>query len=102
MLKFFSYSCCFHLEHRASVKRFVSFQFFNRRQSVGLRGRGISPSQGRYLTQTRNKRKYTSMPSVGLEPTIPVVERAKPFHASARAATVIGRLRIRTQLLFLY
>jgi hypothetical protein len=46
------YSCCSHLEHRASVKRFVSIQFLNLRHSVGLFGRVISPSQGRYLTQT--------------------------------------------------
>jgi hypothetical protein len=31
-------------------------------QSVGLLGRGISPSQGCYLTQTQNKRTQTSMP----------------------------------------
>jgi hypothetical protein len=30
----------------------VSFQFLNLRQSVGLLGRGISPSQGRYLAYT--------------------------------------------------
>jgi hypothetical protein len=40
------------LEHRASVKLFFSLQFLNLRQSVGRLGRGISPSQGRYLTQT--------------------------------------------------
>jgi hypothetical protein len=33
-------------EHRASVKRFVSLQFLNLRQLVGLLGRGISPMQG--------------------------------------------------------
>jgi hypothetical protein len=48
-----SYSCCSHLEHRTSVKRFVSLQFLNLRQSVELLGVGISPSQGRYLTQTQ-------------------------------------------------
>jgi hypothetical protein len=32
------------------MKRFVSLQFLNLRQSVGLLGRGMSPSQGRYLT----------------------------------------------------
>jgi hypothetical protein len=48
------YSCCSHLEHSASVKRFVSLQFLNLRHSVGLLGRVISPSQGRYLTQTQN------------------------------------------------
>jgi hypothetical protein len=31
--------CCSHLEHRAFVKRFVSFQVLNFRQSVGLLGR---------------------------------------------------------------
>jgi hypothetical protein len=40
------------LERRAFVTRFVSLQFLNLRQSVGLLGRVISPSQGRYLTQT--------------------------------------------------
>jgi hypothetical protein len=37
------------LEHMASVKRFVSLQFLNHRQPVGLLGQGISSSQGRYL-----------------------------------------------------
>jgi hypothetical protein len=32
------------------------------------------------------------MPQVGFEPTIPVVELAKTFHALDRAATVIGRV----------
>jgi hypothetical protein len=36
------------LEHSASVKRFVSLQFLNLRQSVELLGSGISLSQGRY------------------------------------------------------
>jgi hypothetical protein len=52
------HSCCSHLEHRASVKRFVSLQFLNLRHSVGLLGRVISPSQGRYLTQTQNKHRH--------------------------------------------
>jgi hypothetical protein len=47
------YSCCSQLEHRASVKCFVSLQFLNIRYSVGLLGRVNSPSQGRYLTQTQ-------------------------------------------------
>jgi hypothetical protein len=40
--------------------------------------------QVRYMhrtTQTQNKRKQTSMPLVGLEPTISVFERAKIVHA---------------------
>jgi hypothetical protein len=84
------YSCCSHLEHKASVKRFVSLKFLNLRHSVGLLGRVIVPSQGRYLTQTQNKHKKTSMPRVGFEPTIPAFERAKTVHALDRAATVIG------------
>jgi hypothetical protein len=75
---------------RAYVKRFVSLQCFNLSQSVGLLGRGISPSQGHYLPQTQNKYRQTSMPWGGFEPTISVFERAKTFHASDRAATVIG------------
>jgi hypothetical protein len=87
------YSCFFYLEHTASAKRFVLFQFLNLIQSVGLLERGISPTQGRYLhrtTQTRNKRRQTSMPLVRFEPTIPVIERAKTFHVLDLAATVIG------------
>jgi hypothetical protein len=87
------YSCCSNLEHKASVKHFVSLQFLNFRQSVGLLGWEISLTQGRYLhrmTQTQNKRKQTSMPSVGFEPTNPMSERTKTFHALDRAATVIG------------
>jgi hypothetical protein len=84
------------LGHRTCVKRFVSLQFLDLRLSVGLLGRGISPTQGRYLrrtTQAQNKRRQTSMPSVGVEPTIPVSERAKIFHALDRAATVVGCMR---------
>jgi hypothetical protein len=44
-----------------------------------------------WTTQTQNKPKQTYMPSVGFEPTIPALERAKTLHASDRAATVIGR-----------
>jgi hypothetical protein len=66
---------------------------FRYRQLVGLLGRVISPSQGRYLhrtTQTQNKSRQTSMPLAGLEPTIPVFKRAETFHALDRAATVTG------------
>jgi hypothetical protein len=43
------YFCFSHLGRRASVKQFVSLQYLNLRQSVGLLGRGISPSESRYL-----------------------------------------------------
>jgi hypothetical protein len=75
------------LEHRASVKRFVSLQFLN------LKTVGKTPSQGRYLhrtIQTLNKRTQISMRRVGFEPTIPVFERAKTVHALDRAAAVFG------------
>jgi hypothetical protein len=41
--------------------------------------------------QAQNKRTQTSMPSMGFEPTISVLERAKTVHALDRAAAVIGR-----------
>jgi hypothetical protein len=65
--------------------------------SVGLLQRWISQSQGLYLyteQQTQNKRTQTSMPRVGLEPTIPVFERAKMGHALARVANVIGKITV--------
>jgi hypothetical protein len=40
--------------------------------------------------QTQNRRIQTSMPQVGLEPTIPMFERAKTVHALDRAVTVIS------------
>jgi hypothetical protein len=58
LVRSFVYSYCYNLEHRASVKRFVSLQFLNPRHSVGLLARVISPSQGRYLTRTQNKHRH--------------------------------------------
>jgi hypothetical protein len=52
-------------------------------QPVRLLGRGISPSQDRYLSteqHKQNKRTQTSMPGVGFEPTTPVFDRAKTVH----------------------
>jgi hypothetical protein len=59
------YSCCSHLEHRTSVKRFVSLHFLNLTKSVGLLGRGISPTHDRYLhriIQAQNKGRQIAMP----------------------------------------
>jgi hypothetical protein len=39
---------------------------------------------------TQNKRRQTSMPQMGFEHTIPMLERAKTVHALNGAATVIG------------
>jgi hypothetical protein len=43
-----------------------------------------------HRTQTQNKCTQTSIPPVGFEPTISVLEREKKVHALGRAATVIG------------
>jgi hypothetical protein len=88
----FFFFWCTHLEQRGSVKLFVSLQFLNLRQSVGLLWLAISPSQGRYLTKTLNKRTGTSIPWVGFGPKIPVFELAKTFHALDRASNAIGLL----------
>jgi hypothetical protein len=63
-------------------------------QTVGLLGRVMSLSQGRYLNTGQHKRRinaYThqsSMAWVGLEPTISASEWAKTVHALDRAVTV--------------
>jgi hypothetical protein len=75
--------------------RFTTVSYL--RQSVGFLGRGISPSQGRYLyrtIQTQNKLKQTSLRCVGFEPTIPVFERTKTVHALDHAVTVIGKISL--------
>jgi hypothetical protein len=48
------------------------------------------PLPAHRTAQTQNKRTETSMPRVGLEPTIPAFQRAKTVHALDRAATVTG------------
>jgi hypothetical protein len=56
-------------------------------QTVGLLGRVISPSQGRYLNTGEHKQRInaytyqTSMSWAGFEPTILASERAKTIHA---------------------
>jgi hypothetical protein len=49
------------------------------------------PLSTQSTTPTHNKHTQTSMPLVGFEPTIPVIQRAKTVHALDRAATVIDR-----------
>jgi hypothetical protein len=71
------------------LQSFVSLSFLILRQSVGLLGRGMSPSQTRYLYK-QNKHRQTSMSWVGFEPTIPAFERGKTVHALDRVATVIS------------
>jgi hypothetical protein len=69
------------LEHKASVKHFVSPQFLNPK---------IKPIARPLPIQTENKRRQTSMPSVGFKPTMPVFKWAKTVHALDRVANVIG------------
>jgi hypothetical protein len=72
------------------------FSFLIHTQSVGLLGRGMSPSQGRYLRIEQHKHRkntQTSMPRVGFELMIQVFERTKTVHALERAATEIGNYK---------
>jgi hypothetical protein len=71
-----------------TLGRFFSFLICT--QSEGLLGRGVSPSRDCYIHTEQDKCTQTSMPPVGLEPTVPVSEPAKTVHALDRAATVIG------------
>jgi hypothetical protein len=41
-------------------------------------------------TQTQNERTQTTMPPMGFEPMISVLDRAKAVHSLNRAATMIG------------
>jgi hypothetical protein len=53
------------LGHRTSVKRFISLEFLNLRESAGLLGRGLARRKAATIhrtTQTQNKRRQTSMP----------------------------------------
>jgi hypothetical protein len=62
-------------------------------QSVGLLGRVISPSQGRYLHTAQHKQNkciQTSMSRVEFEPMIPGFERAKTVHALDSSATMVS------------
>jgi hypothetical protein len=75
------------------MKLYVSLQFLNQGQSVGLLGRVNSSSRDLYLHTGQHKHRIntqTPMPRVVFEPTTPVFEQAKTVHALDRAATVIG------------
>jgi hypothetical protein len=80
------------LEHRASVKRFVSLQFINPMTVGGTPWKGdlpvARPLPTHKTTQTQNKSTQTSMPRVGFEPTIPVFEWAKTVRASDRSSSL--------------
>jgi hypothetical protein len=70
------------VEHMASVKRYVSLQFVYPKTVGRTSWAGYQPvERSLSTTQTQNKRRKTSLPRVGFEPTIPVFERAKTVHA---------------------
>jgi hypothetical protein len=85
---------------------FFSFVIFFT-QTVGVLGRVISPSQGRYLNtwqhKTQNNRihRHPSMPWAEFEPTILTFKRANTVHALDRVAIVIGLLVINRTLLWM-
>jgi hypothetical protein len=61
--------------------------------TVGLLGREISPSQGRYLHTEQHKHRINNTDihaSSGFEPTIPVFERAKTVYVLDCTVTQIG------------
>jgi hypothetical protein len=77
-------------EHRASVKRFVSFQFLNPKTVSRTLWMGVQPVARPLPIQTQNKHRQTPMHSVGFEPTIPALDRAKTVHVLDSAGTVSG------------
>jgi hypothetical protein len=54
------YSSCSYLEHRASVKRFVSLQFLNLYTVSRTPWTEISPMQGRYLHTEQHKHRINA------------------------------------------
>jgi hypothetical protein len=83
-----------------------SFSFMIILQTVRLLRRVISPSQGLYLNTGQHKHRVniythqTSIPWVGLEPTIPASQRTKTVHALDRSATVTGDHHNNTSISF--
>jgi hypothetical protein len=76
------------LEHRRSVKCFISLQFLNPNTVGRTPWMGDEP-----VTKPRpiqNKHRQTFMSWLGFEATIPACERAKAVHVLDREVTVIG------------
>jgi hypothetical protein len=82
-----------YLWHYSPCRHWPLFQFLNLDTVGRTPGTGDQPVAGPLLAhrtkQSQNTRTQTSMLPVGLEPTIPVFERAKTVHAWSCAATVI-------------
>jgi hypothetical protein len=70
------------------------FSFLIRTQSVGLMGRGISPSQGRYLPTEQHRHRINAHRHLCLEwDSNPRSQCLRTVHALDHAATVIGAQR---------
>jgi hypothetical protein len=84
-----------HRSHLTAISIFIidcyeyayCFQFLN--PSLDGGSAVARPLPTHRTTETQNKRIQTSMPRVGYEPTIPVLEWAKTGPALDRAATVV-------------
>jgi hypothetical protein len=78
-------SCCW------TFAAFISLIFYTVGRSPWTGDQPVSRPLSIHTGQHKqNKRTQTSMPQVGFEPTIAVLERAKAVYALDRAATVIG------------
>jgi hypothetical protein len=71
--------CCSDLEHRVSVKRFVSLQFINPVHSRYDSLDGGSARLKAAAQHKQNKRRQTSMPQVGFEPPSQCSTRRRQF-----------------------
>jgi hypothetical protein len=77
---------CAHLELNISdVMNFIDSQYDSLDEWSARRKAATYTGQHK-----QNKRRQTSVPRVGFEPTIPVFHRTMTFHALDSAATVIG------------
>jgi hypothetical protein len=81
-----------NLEQRAFVNRFVSLQFLNLGQSVGHLGRGISPSQDRYLHKHLINSDRHPCLEWDTNPRSQCLREGNQFMVLHRAATLIGCL----------
>jgi hypothetical protein len=98
------YSCCSHLDHRASMKLAVSRHFQILRHSVGLLGRVISPSQGHYLTQRINTDIHASSGIRAHDPSVRANEDSSYLRPRGPIAQAVSRwlptaaARVRTRV----
>jgi hypothetical protein len=79
------------LEHRTSVKRFVSLQFLKSYTGGRTPWTGDEPVVRPLTTQDNTNRANAEI--VGFEPTIPVFQRARAVHALDRTANLISLQR---------